>query len=246
MKERSGNEENLPLLSKNKEDRVRRWVETPAASELTYDSGRRHHSSNPPPQDIEFNLSTAGVDSTSSLLHGDNRNTNDDGGGGGGDGIRIKEVVFHEEVEFNDDLDVTPQKPSWTSKIDIGAFQFGLRMAVMLTFTSLFVLVRTPTYTYPAGMWVLVSTLFVCWFPALDAASVIEKIIQRLIGTFVGAFLGLSCGFLSLLFPNPVYQSAFIAFCMFLINFSIVFLAGQCKVGRVKVIRRFAYATVCK
>ena len=150
---------------------------------------------------------------------------------------------------------------TWLSTtIDKGAFQFGIRMAVMLTFTSLFVLIRTPSWHYPDGMWVLVSTLFVCWFPALDAASVMEKIVQRLIGTFVGAVLGLSCGFASLLLlsnnnsnnnnnntSNPsISQTIFIACCMFLFCFLIVFLAGQCKVGRVKVIRRFAYATICK
>lgn len=139
------------------------------------------------------------------------------------------------------------KKSSWFSKVDVGAFQFGLRMAVVLTFSSLFVLVRTPAWHYPDGMWVLVSVLFVCWFPALDAASVIEKIIQRLIGTFVGAFLGLSCGFISILvFHDQVYQSIFIGFCMFLFCFLIIFGAGQCRVGRVKVIRRFAYATICK
>jgi hypothetical protein len=43
------------------------------------------------------------------------------------------------------------------------------------------------------------SLLFVCWFPALDATSVIEKISQQLIIHFVGAALGLMCGFLPLL-----------------------------------------------
>lgn len=96
-------------------------------------------------------------------------------------------------------------------------------------------------------MWVLVSVLFVCWFPALDAASVVEKIIQRLIGTFVGAFLGLSCGFVSILaFDDEVLQTIFIGLCMFVFCFLIIFGAGQTKVGRVKVIRRFAYATICK
>ena len=140
-----------------------------------------------------------------------------------------------------------PQNKPWFSNVDLGAFQFGLRMAVVLTFSSLFVLVRTPTWRYPDGMWVLVSVLFVCWFPALDAASVIEKIVQRLIGTFVGAFLGLSCGFISIFaFHNDVYQTIFIGCCMFFFCFLIIFGAGQCKVGRVKVIRRFAYATICK
>ena len=237
MKERSSNDENLPLLTSK--DRLRRWVEHPAPSELTFDSsGARDTSPTTSPEDDDIEINGGG---------GTTNRSNESSM------IQIKEVVFHEEVEFNDDLDASPtgippkNRFGWMiSKIDKGAFQFGVRMAVMLTFTSLFVLVRTQDYTYPAGMWVLVSTLFVCWFPALDAASVIEQIVQRLIGTFVGAVLGLSCGFLSLLFPNPVQQSIFIAVCMFVVNFLIVFLAGQCKVGRVKVIRRFAYATICK
>ena len=120
-------------------------------------------------------------------------------------------------------------------RMDKGAMQFGLRMAVLLTLSSLFILVRTDNYQYPDGMWVLVSVLFVCWFPSLDAASVIEKIIQRLIGTFVGAFFVLSCGFLSLfLFETRMLQATFLAFCMFLFNFLIIRLAGQCKVGQLK------------
>jgi hypothetical protein len=94
-------------------------------------------------------------------------------------------------------------------------------------------------------MWVLVTVLFVGWFPQLDAASVIEKIIQRLLGTFVGALLGISCGFASLLFTERhLTQSIFLGTCVLIFNFLIIFVAGQCKVGRLKVIKRFAYATI--
>ncbi|CAB9528684.1 expressed unknown protein [Seminavis robusta] len=130
-------------------------------------------------------------------------------------------------------------------RIDKGALQFALRMAVVLSLSSLFVLVRTDTWHFPDGMWVLVSVLFVCWFPALDAASVIEKIMQRLIGTFVGAFLGLSCGFASIFFfKSRETQAMFLECCMFVFVFGIIFAAGQTKVGTVKVIRKFAYATI--
>ena len=130
-------------------------------------------------------------------------------------------------------------------RIDKNALQFALRMAVLLTISSLFVLIQTDNVKYPDGMWVLVSVLFVCWFPALDAASVIEKIIQRLIGTFVGATLGLTCGFLSLvLWKTRAQQATFLAFCLFVITFGIIFLAGQCKVGPLKVIKKFNYATI--
>lgn len=134
---------------------------------------------------------------------------------------------------------------SFWSRIDKGALQFALRMAVLLSISALFVLIRTDDFQFPDGMWVLVSVLFVCWFPALDAASVIEKIMQRLIGTFVGAFLGLSCGFFSIhFFKSRTTQSIFLECCMFVFVFAIIFGAGQAKVGSVKVIRKFAYATI--
>ncbi|CAJ1965680.1 unnamed protein product [Cylindrotheca closterium] len=136
------------------------------------------------------------------------------------------------------------QKTLWES-VDKTAFQFALRMGILLWFSSLFVLIRTDDYHFPDGMWVLVTVLFVSWFPQLDAASVIEKIIQRLLGTFIGAFLGLACGFASLLFTDRHFtQSIFLGTCVFIFNFLIIFVAGQFKVGRVKVIKRFAYATI--
>jgi Aluminium activated malate transporter len=130
-------------------------------------------------------------------------------------------------------------------RVDKGAWQFGLRMAVLLSLSSLFVLIRTDDHHFPDGMWVLVSVLFVCWFPALDAASVIEKIVQRLIGTFVGAFLGLSCGFVSIsFFSSRSSQAVFLEVCTFVFIFLIVYVAGQAKVGAVKVIKKFGYATI--
>jgi len=148
----------------------------------------------------------------------------------------------------------TPEgnKRSWLSKmcrralkrIDSGAVQFAFRLSTGLTLSSLFVLIRTDDFVYPDAMWVLVSVLFVSWFPALDAASVIEKILQRLYGTFFGAFLGLSCGFISLLFPSRTSQCVFLACCMFFCNFGIVFASAQCQVGGVKLIKKYAYATI--
>jgi hypothetical protein len=38
-------------------------------------------------------------------------------------------------------------------RFDHGASQFGLRMAVVLTLSSLFVLIRTKDWHYPDGMW---------------------------------------------------------------------------------------------
>jgi len=88
--------------------------------------------------------------------------------------------------------------------IGADAFYFGVRMSVCLTISSLFVLVQAPSdkHHFPEGMWVLITVLFVCWFPTLDAASVLEKSIQRLIGTLIGASLGLLCGFVSIFFAD--------------------------------------------
>jgi Fusaric acid resistance protein-like len=96
---------------------------------------------------------------------------------------------------------------------------------------------------------VLITVLFVCWFPALDAASVIEKVMQRLIGTFVGAVIGLTCGFASIIVydergDSRLQQSIFLGICFFAFNFLIVFLSGQVKVGGVTVLNRFSYATI--
>ena len=155
-------------------------------------------------------------------------------------------VQIHLEQEPNGMTKVfVISKPWSTIKIDWDAAQFAIRMAVLLTLSSLFVLIRPKDFKYPDGMWVLVSVLFVCWFPSLDAASVMEKILQRLYGTFVGAALGLSLGFFSLwAFPDRSYQATFLGCCIFVVNFVVIFVAGQCRVGRVKVIRRFAYATI--
>ncbi|KAL3916582.1 MAG: hypothetical protein SGILL_005112 [Bacillariaceae sp.] len=133
---------------------------------------------------------------------------------------------------------------SYRKQLDPNAIQFALRMATGLTISALFVLIRTDDFVYPDAMWVLVSVLFVSWFPALDAASVIEKILQRLYGTFLGAILGLSCGFVSLLFQHHWMQCIFIGICMFVFNFGIIFTSAQCQVGGVKVIKKFAYATI--
>lgn len=151
------------------------------------------------------------------------------------------DIEFQEPVKFGGEK----KNKTWRQKIDENAFLFGLRMAVLLTVSALFVLIRTENYSFPDGMWVLVTVLFVGWFPNLDAASVIEKITQRLIGTFVGAFLGLACGFISLVVTqNHLAQAIFLGVCVFVVNFLIIFLAGQFKVGRVKVISKFSYATI--
>mmetsp|Transcript_13942 Transcript_13942/g.30263 ORF Transcript_13942/g.30263 Transcript_13942/m.30263 type:complete len:523 (+) Transcript_13942:114-1682(+) len=89
--------------------------------------------------------------------------------------------------------------PGWLGHLDQDSIQFGVRMSVCLTVSSLFVLTKIPGEEggFQEGMWVLITVLFVCWFPSMDVASVLEKSVQRLLGTLIGAGLGLACGFLS-------------------------------------------------
>lgn len=160
----------------------------------------------------------------------------------------VKDESLPIDIEIQEPIRDPPAKKTkksrW-SKVDTTAFQFAIRMAILLWVSSLFVLIRTDDYHWPDGMWVLVTVLFVSWFPQLDAASVIEKIVQRLLGTFLGAFLGLACGFASLVFTDHhLTQSIFLGTCVFIFNFLIIFVAGQFKVARDKVIKRFAYATI--
>lgn len=157
----------------------------------------------------------------------------------------LREPPASQDITSDDDIDVkatTGKTAPWFKTLDREALQFALRMAILITISALFVLCGDESDKYPGGMWVLVSVLFVSWFPSLDAASVMEKITQRLIGTFVGAALGLGCGFTSLLLPS--FQRTFLACCLFVGTFGVIFLAGECKVGAKKVIRRYAYATI--
>lgn len=127
------------------------------------------------------------------------------------------------------------------------ATPFALRMGILLTLSSLFVLISTPKFQDRDGMSVLVTVLFVCWFPTLDSGSILEKIVQRLIGTFVGATLGVLCGFTSLLLvrgDDNTWQIVYLAACMLVCTFMTIFLAGRVQVGKRKVIQRFAYATI--
>jgi hypothetical protein len=132
-------------------------------------------------------------------------------------------------------------------RFDPEALHFAARLAVVLTVCSLFDLLRSPKYhsTYPNGTWVIISALFVSWFPtSRDAASVLEKIVQRWTGTVIGAALGITCGFLSMMLANRPEQAAFLACSMLVVTFCVVSLAGQVKVGRVMVIERYSYATL--
>ena len=124
---------------------------------------------------------------------------------------------------------------------------FAARLAVVLTVCSLFVLVRFfglhHNEVYPMGSWVAISALFVSWFPNLDAASVFEKMSQRWFGTIIGAILGFACGMISISVPilanNPrTYQAVFLAFCMLVVTFVVVTIAGLIRVGSANVRRK--------
>jgi len=88
------------------------------------------------------------------------------------------------------------------TELDRDAVHFGVRMSVCITVACLFILLRSPGEALHQAVWIVVTVQFVCWFPTLDAASVVEKSIQRLYGTFVGAASGLAIGFTSLAILN--------------------------------------------
>lgn len=134
------------------------------------------------------------------------------------------------------------EKKRWWRKLSLNrdAVHFGTRMAVTLTVSSVFALVQS----YPQGLWVYISVLFVSWFPSLDAASVIEKSLQRLMGTIIGALLGLICGFLSLAMPHGAPQAIFLACCIGVVTFGITFSTIQFRVGRTPIIQRYNYASI--
>jgi hypothetical protein len=124
---------------------------------------------------------------------------------------------------------------------------FAARLAVVLTICSLFVLIRFfgahHNEVFPMGGWVAISALFVSWFPSLDAASVFEKLMQRWLGTLIGATLGFTCGMISITVPilanNPrTYQAMFLAFCMLVVTFVVVTLAGLIRLGSANIRRK--------
>lgn len=148
----------------------------------------------------------------------------------------------------NTPLPESPKK-SWFSTLDHTALGFGLRMGVCATTASLFVFIENPINgsKFPEGMWVLITILFVCWFPSLDAASVIEKSLQRIYGTLIGSSVALLCGLVSLAFGSRrAWKASFLAFCIFLYTFVICWAAVSFKVKgkKEKYIARYNYACI--
>ena len=154
---------------------------------------------------------------------------------------------FYEDDHFSSKA--TQRIRQWFHQIDRDAVCFGARMAACLTLSSLFVLAQSPAdaHHFPEGMWVLITVLFVCWFPTLDAASVLEKSIQRLIGTLIGAGLGVLCGFVSL-FVEKQYgvraQAISLASSIALVSFSVCGYSVHAKIGGTRLIARYNYAVI--
>jgi hypothetical protein len=175
-------------------------------------------------------------------------------------------VVFGSMGQLADDDDDAapppppppPPQPAKTSssfccpKFDRDAIHFGVRLSLLLTLSSLFVVIRDVANEWPEGQWVVITVLFVSWFPRLDAASVIEKSIQRIMGTLLGGFMGLVCGSLSLHMPDATgphgarNQAICIEICFALVTFLFCFLSAQLKVGKTgaRIVDRYNYATI--
>ena len=119
---------------------------------------------------------------------------------------------------------------SLVSSLDRNALAFGTRMSVSITVASLFVLIGGDQgVEYPQGMWVIITVLFVCWFPSLDAASVVEKSLQRIYGTLIGASVGVLCGVASVYFCglHKNGQAIFVGTCIASYTFVLCWAALQ-------------------
>lgn len=156
-------------------------------------------------------------------------------------------LAQHGKVEYH----TLKQQPGGASSshFDRDAVHFGVRMSVCITLSSLFILLRHPGQEFPEAMWILITVLFVCWFPTLDAASVVEKSIQRLYGTAIGTLTGLTCGFLSLALLGEncecyALQSGFLILCLAAYTFMICWGACHYNVERNKIITRYNYACI--
>jgi uncharacterized membrane protein YccC len=122
------------------------------------------------------------------------------------------------------------------------ALYFGARVALILLLGSLFATNTIPfgydvsghDIDWPEGMWVTISALMVCWFPKLDAASVVEKSIQRLVGTLLGGAMALFCGKLSRFFfvKNVMRRQVFLHTIYALACFVVTYLSMKIRLTR--------------
>lgn len=154
---------------------------------------------------------------------------------------QLEESIPDEENDVETGMVSGPdQKQTKTkSSVDRNAVRFGIRLAFVLTMSSLFVLAQSPeSQSYPQGVWVYISALMVSWFPSMDVASVAEKTFQRVVGTLFGSCIAIVCGFLSLLMPSFVWQGIFIGCCIAVLSFMISFVMVQCKTS----LGKYSYA----
>jgi len=108
--------------------------------------------------------------------------------------------------------------------------------------------ILSPSRPFRQGGWVAISTLMVCWFPTLDAASVIQKSIQRTLGTLLGGFLALVCGFLSRsIIPDGYTDSraVFLHTAYALMAFAVTYASMKVRLSRTeRFVDKYNYATV--
>jgi hypothetical protein len=151
-------------------------------------------------------------------------------------------AIFDEKGDLETGVVSEPEKKTTKkSSVDRNAVRFGIRLAFVLTMSSLFVLAQSPeSQSYPQGVWVYISALMVSWFPSMDVASVAEKTFQRVVGTLIGASISIALGFLSLRLQMTsfVLQGIFIGCCIAVLSFAISFAMVQYKTS----LGKYSYA----
>lgn len=108
--------------------------------------------------------------------------------------------------------------------VNTDAFGFALRMSIVLTTSTFFVLYH-PTDPYPQGSWVFITCLVVSWFPSsMSAASVVKKTFERIVGTIIGSLLALAVGFVTSSVSDVSYQAMILGCSVFVVTFGVAFL----------------------
>jgi hypothetical protein len=111
-----------------------------------------------------------------------------------------------------------------SSLVNADAFGFALRISLVLTTSSFFVLYH-PADPYPQGSWVFITCLVVSWYPSsMDAASVLKKTVQRIIGTILGSLVALAVGFLMRTVSDVHHQAIVLGSSVAIISFCVPYL----------------------
>jgi len=129
--------------------------------------------------------------------------------------------------------------------LDLDAVVFGLRLSLVLTLASLFVILphnEGADSVIPESVWVYITVCLCSYFPdTLDAASVVKKVFQRMLGTSLGAVLGLGVGFL---FLNPVDDVRIRGLVLGCTVAVLSFLWGFVSVLTIDSMREYSYAVL--